>query len=122
MKLIDARKDHYRKLAHEEGYRSRSSYKLKELHKSYRIIGAGHYVLDLGCAPGGWTQIAVQLAGNQGKVMGVDTSYVEEIPGAHIIKSDISDIILCMSWLQILKMDNLYALLLSKFCKLTTFE
>ena len=92
MKLIDARKDHYRKLAHEEGYRSSSSYKLKELHKSYRIIGAGHYVLDLGCAPGGWTQVAVQLAGNQGKVMGVDTSYVEEIPGAHIIKSDISDI------------------------------
>jgi len=71
MKLIDARKDHYRKLAHEEGYRSRSSYKLKELHKSYRIIGAGHYVLDLGCAPGGWTQVAVQLAGNKGKVMGL---------------------------------------------------
>jgi len=92
MKLIDARKDYYRKLAHEEGYRSRSSYKLKELHKSYRIIGAGHYVLDLGCAPGGWTQVAVQLAGNQGKVMGVDTSFVEEIPGAHIIKSDICDI------------------------------
>jgi len=92
MKLIDARKDYYRKLAHEEGYRSRSSYKLKELQKSYRIIGAGHYVLDLGCAPGGWTQVAVQLAGNQGKVIGVDTSFVEEIPGAHIIKSDICDI------------------------------
>jgi len=92
MKLIDARKDYYRKLAHEEGYRSRSSYKLKELQKSYRMIGAGHYVLDLGCAPGGWTQVAVQLAGYQGKVMGVDTSFVEEIPGAHMIKSDISDI------------------------------
>ena len=61
MKLIDARKDYYRKLAHEEGYRSRSSYKLKELHKSYRIIGAGHYVLDLGCAPGGWTQVGYSL-------------------------------------------------------------
>ena len=92
MKLIDARKDYYRKLAHEEGYRSRSSYKLKELQKSYRLIGAGHYVLDLGCAPGGWTQVAVQLAGNQGKVMGVDTSFLEEIPGAHMIKSDICDI------------------------------
>ena len=91
MKLIDARKDHYRKLANVEGYRSRSSYKLKELQKSYRIIGAGHYVLDLGCAPGGWTQVAVQLAGNKGKVMGIDTSFVEEIPGAYITKSDISD-------------------------------
>ena len=91
MKLIDARKDHYRKLANVEGYRSRSSYKLKELNKSYRIIGPGHYVLDLGCAPGGWLQVAVQLAGNKGKVMGVDTLFVEEVPGAYMIKSNIHD-------------------------------
>ena len=91
MKLIDARKDHYRKLAHEEGYRSRSSYKLKELNKSYRILGAGHYVLDLGCAPGGWAQISTKLVGNQGKVMGIDTSFVEEIPGVHILKANIED-------------------------------
>ena len=89
MKLIDARKDHYRKLAHEEGYRSRSSYKLKELNKSYRIIGPGYFVLDLGCAPGGWTQVATQLVGNKGKVMGVDTSFVEEIPGVHILKASV---------------------------------
>ena len=91
MKLIDARKDHYRKLAHEEGYRSRSSYKLKELNKSYRILGAGHYVLDLGCAPGGWIQISTKLVGNKGKVMGIDTSFVEEIPGVHILKANIED-------------------------------
>lgn len=91
MKLIDARKDHYRKLAHEEGYRSRSSYKLKELNKSYRIIGSGFYVLDLGCAPGGWTQVASKLVGNKGKVMGIDTSYVEEIPRAHVIRGDIEN-------------------------------
>ncbi len=91
MKLIDARKDHYRKLAHEEGYRSRSSYKLKELNKSYRIIGSGFYVLDLGCAPGGWTQVASKLVGNKGKVMGVDTSYVEEIPRVNLIRGDIEN-------------------------------
>ena len=91
MKLIDAKKDHYRKLAHEQGYRSRSSYKLKELNKSYRIIGAGHFVLDLGCAPGGWTQVAAQIVGNQGKVMGIDTSFVEEISGAYILKANIDD-------------------------------
>ncbi len=91
MKLQDARKDPYRKLAHEQGYRSRAAYKLKELNQSYRIIGPGFYVLDLGCAPGGWTQMAVKLAGNQGKVMGVDLSYVEEIPGAHILRGDIED-------------------------------
>ena len=47
MKLADARKDHYRRLAHEQGFRARSAFKLKELNKSYRIIGPGFYVLDL---------------------------------------------------------------------------
>ena len=91
MKLIEARKDHYRKLAHEQGFRSRAAFKLKELNQSYRLIGPGFSVLDLGCAPGGWTQMAVKLVGNQGKVMGVDLSYVEEIPGAYIIRENIED-------------------------------
>ena len=91
MKLIDARKDYYRKLAHEEGYRSRSAYKLKELNTSYRIFGAGHFVLDLGCAPGGWIQVASKIVGNKGKVMGIDTSFVEEIPGVYVLKANIND-------------------------------
>ena len=91
MKLLDARRDYYRKLAHQEGYRSRAAYKLKELNKSYRIIGPGFYVLDLGCSPGGWTQVAVELAGNKGKIMGIDTDYVEEIPNTHIIRGNIED-------------------------------
>jgi len=91
MKLIDARKDHYRILAHEQGYRSRSSYKLRELNNSYRLIGPGFYVLDLGCAPGGWLQVAVKYAGNNGKVMGVDTSYVDDIQDVHILQANIED-------------------------------
>ena len=92
MKLIDAKKDQYRRLAHEQGFRSRSSYKLKELNKSYRIIGPGSYVLDLGCAPGGWLQVAQKLSGNQGKVMGIDLSFVEEIPDTKIIQADIENL------------------------------
>jgi 23S rRNA (uridine2552-2'-O)-methyltransferase len=91
MKLIDARRDHYRRLAHEQGYRSRSAFKLKELNKAYRIIGPGFSVLDLGCAPGGWLQIASQLVGNKGKLMGIDITYVEEIPGAILLKANIED-------------------------------
>jgi len=91
MKLIDARRDYYRKLAHEQGFRSRSAFKLKELNKSYRIIGSGFYVLDLGCAPGGWIQVAVRTVGNKGKVMAVDSSHVEEISGAHILKGNIEN-------------------------------
>ncbi|RNJ75665.1 MAG: RlmE family RNA methyltransferase [Nitrosopumilus sp. H8] len=92
MKLHDARKDYYRRLAHEQGYRSRAAFKLKELNQSYRIIGPGFSVADLGCAPGGWTQMAVRMAGNQGRVVGVDLEYVDEIPGAHIINGDISNV------------------------------
>ena len=91
MKLLDARRDLYRRLAHQEGYRSRAAYKLKELNTSYRIIGPGFYVLDLGCSPGGWTQVALELAGNRGKVMGVDKSFVEEIPNVNILRGDIED-------------------------------
>ncbi len=91
MKLLDARRDLYRRLAHQEGYRSRAAYKLKELNTSYRIIGPGFYVLDLGCSPGGWTQVALELTGNRGKVMGIDKSFVEEIPNTHIMRGDIED-------------------------------
>jgi len=91
MKLIDAKKDHYRKLAHEQGFRSRAAYKLKEINKSYRIIGPGSYVLDLGCAPGGWSQVAQKISGNQGKILGIDTSFVEDIPNVKIIQRDIDE-------------------------------
>ena len=91
MKLIDAKKDQYRKLAHEQGYRSRAAYKLKEINKSYRIIGPGSFVLDLGCAPGGWSQIAQKISCNRGKVLGIDTSFVEDIQNVKIIQGDIDD-------------------------------
>ena len=91
MKLLDAKKDQYRKLAHEQGFKSRAAYKLKELNKSYRIIGPGSYVLDLGCAPGGWSQVAQKLSGNQGKILGIDTSFVEDLPDVKFIQGNIDD-------------------------------
>ena len=91
MKLLDAKKDQYRRLAHEQGFRSRAAYKLKELNKSYRIIGRGSYVLDLGCAPGGWSQVAQKLSGNQGKILGIDTSFVEDLPDVKFIQGNIDD-------------------------------
>ena len=91
MKLIDAKKDQYRKLAHEQGFRSRAAYKLKELNKSYRIIGPGSYVVDLGCAPGGWCQVAHKISGNHGKILGIDTSFVEDLPDVKFIQGSIDD-------------------------------
>ena len=91
MIIIDAKKDHYIKLAHEQGFRSRAAYKLKEINKSYRIIGPGSYVLDLGCAPGGWCQVAQKISGNQGMVLGIDMSFVEEIPNVKIIQGNVEE-------------------------------
>jgi 23S rRNA (uridine2552-2'-O)-methyltransferase len=57
MKLSQAKRDYYRKLAKNEGYRSRSAYKLKQLNNSYHIFKPWIKVVDLGCAPGGWLQV-----------------------------------------------------------------
>lgn len=91
MRPTEAKRDYYRRLARQQGYRSRAAYKLKELNRAYRIIGPGFCVLDLGCAPGGWTQVAVQLAGNRGRVMGIDVSYMDEVDGAHVCRGDVGD-------------------------------
>ena len=57
MKQLDAQNDHYRNLARKLGYRSRSAFKLIELNNRYKIIKRNFFVLDLGCAPGGWMQV-----------------------------------------------------------------
>lgn len=66
------RKDHYYKKAKEEGYRSRASYKLLDLDKKYGLFKKGFSVLDLGCFPGGWLQVASEKVSSTGKVVGVD--------------------------------------------------
>jgi 23S rRNA (uridine2552-2'-O)-methyltransferase len=72
MKLIDARRDQYRKLAREEGYKSRAAYKLLESVRKYQLVKRGDVVLDFGAAPGGWLQVAAEAVGDSGLVVGVD--------------------------------------------------
>jgi 23S rRNA (uridine2552-2'-O)-methyltransferase len=91
MKLSDAQKDYYRKLAKEEGYRSRSAYKLIQLNKDYRILKPGYSVVDLGCAPGGWLQVARTVVSQSGKVIGVDIEKVAQLKGTTILQGDIEN-------------------------------
>ena len=72
MRLEDAKKDHYRKLAKELGYRSRSAFKLIELNQKYNLIKSNNNILDFGAAPGGWLQVSSKLVMPNGKVIGVD--------------------------------------------------
>jgi 23S rRNA (uridine2552-2'-O)-methyltransferase len=91
MRLADARRDHYRRLAKDQGYRSRAAYKLKQLNDSYRILKRGYKVIDIGCAPGGWVQVAAHEVGQSGKVVGIDLKAVDPVPGATILQGSIDD-------------------------------
>ncbi|HUU04137.1 MAG TPA: RlmE family RNA methyltransferase [Myxococcota bacterium] len=66
------RKDGWYRKAKREGYRSRAAYKLIELDKKLRLFRKGMRVVDLGCAPGGWLQVAAERVGRRGRVVGVD--------------------------------------------------
>jgi 23S rRNA (uridine2552-2'-O)-methyltransferase len=90
MRLADARRDHYRRLAKDQGYRSRAAYKLKQINDSYRILRKGSRILDIGCAPGGWVQVASEIAG-PGRVAGIDIKPVEPVAGATILQGSIDD-------------------------------
>jgi 23S rRNA (uridine2552-2'-O)-methyltransferase len=91
MRLADARRDQYRRLAKDQGYRARSAYKLLQMNRSYNIIKKGDRVVDLGCAPGGWLQVAMKEVGSSGKVIGVDLKPVTSVAGATILQGSIED-------------------------------
>ncbi|MGI0052580.1 MAG: RlmE family RNA methyltransferase [Nitrososphaeraceae archaeon] len=91
MKLTDSKKDQFRRLARDQGYRSRSAFKLKQINQSYRILNKGDCIVDIGCAPGGWMQIALQEVGTKGKVIGVDIKKIEPLSNAFIIEGNIED-------------------------------
>jgi len=73
------------------GYRSRAAFKLIELDDRFRLLLPARRVVDLGCAPGGWTQVAVERVGARGAVVGVDLSEAAPIAGATILCADIHD-------------------------------
>ena len=73
----EKKNDPYYKKAKQEEYRSRASYKLKQVDKKFKIIKQGNTVVDLGAAPGGWSQIALEKVGEEGIVVGVDLNRIK---------------------------------------------
>ncbi len=73
------------------GYRSRAAFKLIELDDRFRLLLPGRRVVDLGCTPGGWTQIAVERVGARGAVVGMDLAETAPIAGATILRADVHD-------------------------------
>ncbi|MBE0523293.1 MAG: TRAM domain-containing protein [Methanosarcinales archaeon] len=81
-------KDYFYHKAKNEGYRSRASYKLRQINEKHQIIKPGDSVVDLGAAPGGWLQMAKELSG--GRVVGVDLQKIDPIEGVETMKGDIT--------------------------------
>jgi 23S rRNA (uridine2552-2'-O)-methyltransferase len=81
--------DPYVRDAKTKGYRSRAAFKLIELDRKFRILKKGARVLDLGAAPGGWTQVAVARAGETGRVVAADILPMEPVTGAEVFQADL---------------------------------
>lgn len=80
--------DEYVKQAQALGYRSRAVFKLKELDERDKLLKPGRVVVDLGAAPGGWSQLAAERIGKKGAIIALDLLPVEELPGVTFIQGD----------------------------------
>jgi 23S rRNA (uridine2552-2'-O)-methyltransferase len=83
--------DPYVAEARRQGYRSRAAFKLQQLDQRYRLLARGTRVVDLGCAPGGWSQVAAEAIAPTGAVVGVDLSVTDSLPGVTLIHGDFRD-------------------------------
>jgi len=83
--------DDYVKRARREGYRSRAVYKLKEIQERDRLLRPGMTVVDLGAAPGGWSQLASEYVGPKGRVVALDLLPMDPLPGVEFLQGDFHD-------------------------------
>jgi 23S rRNA (uridine2552-2'-O)-methyltransferase len=87
----EKKREHFYKEAKRVGYRARSAYKLKQIQSKYRILKKGNIVVDLGAAPGGWSQVAKEIVGEEGTVIGMDISPIKPIKGVTFLEGDITE-------------------------------
>jgi 23S rRNA (uridine2552-2'-O)-methyltransferase len=83
--------DPYVARAKREGLRSRAAYKLAEIDDKYHLLRAGLHVIDLGAAPGGWSEIAARRVGSNGRVIALDILAMKPIPGVEFVQLDCLD-------------------------------
>ena len=87
----EKKREHFYREAKRVGYRARSAFKLKQIQKKFKIIREGDTVVDLGAAPGGWSQVAKELVGEQGSVIGVDILPIKPINGITFFQGDLTE-------------------------------
>jgi len=95
--------DEYVKKAQKEGYRCRAVYKLIEIIDNNQIITKGDSVLDLGAAPGGWSQVSAKIVGQNGQVIANDILPIEEISGVDFLQGDFTELLIYEKLLSLTK-------------------
>ncbi|MAR46839.1 MAG: hypothetical protein CMA41_03435 [Euryarchaeota archaeon] len=85
------KRDSWRRQAKASGYRARSAFKLKQIQAKFELMREGDVVLDVGCHPGGWAQVAVEEVGETGIVVGIDLEPCQPVDGALLMVGDITD-------------------------------
>lgn len=83
--------DPYVKQAQQAGYRSRAVYKLLELHERDKLFKSGMTIIDLGAAPGGWSQVIVEILGSKGRIIALDILPMDPLSGVDIIQGDFTE-------------------------------
>jgi len=89
--LKEHESDEYVQRSRKDGYRSRASYKLLEIDKAAGLLKPGMTVVDLGAAPGGWSQIAIAKVGDSGRVVASDILNMDSIGGVDFVQGDFTD-------------------------------
>jgi 23S rRNA (uridine2552-2'-O)-methyltransferase len=95
--------DVYVRRSQEEGYRSRASFKLLEIQEQDKLFKKGMTVVDLGAAPGGWSQVAANLVGENGQVIASDILPIDSLPGVEFLQGDFTEDAVLQSLLAMLK-------------------
>lgn len=82
--------DLYFQKAKADGYRARSAYKLIQINDKFKMLSKGQSILDLGAAPGSWSQVAAKIVGQTGRVIAIDLQAIEPLPGVTVLQGDIT--------------------------------
>ncbi|MDA8546881.1 RlmE family RNA methyltransferase [Euryarchaeota archaeon] len=85
------KRDSWRRQAKASGYRARSAFKLKQIQERFNLLREGDIILDVGCHPGGWAQVATEIVGETGWVIGVDLEACQPVEGSILLVGDITD-------------------------------
>jgi len=86
----EKKKEHFYKEAKRTGYRARSAFKLQQIQHRFNLIPKSGIVVDLGAAPGGWSQVAKEIVGEQGIIIGVDLSSIQPLENVQFLQGDLT--------------------------------